>query len=40
MQVVDLTGTGLRTLIRDYIDHDMPVMIWASMGMNGIRPGK
>jgi uncharacterized protein YvpB len=32
-KAVDVTGTKLETLVSSYIDHDNPVLIWATMNM-------
>lgn len=32
-QAVDVTGTDLETLINDYIDHNIPVILWATINM-------
>ena len=36
---VDLTGVAMETLLRDYIDHDMPVIFWASIDLKETYAG-
>lgn len=36
---LDLTGVPMETLLRDYIDHDMPVIFWASIDLKETYAG-
>lgn len=36
---VELTGVPMETLLRDYIDHDMPVIFWASIDLKETYAG-
>ena len=37
VSVRDLTGASLESLCRDYIDRDIPVIVWGTIGMQPIR---
>ncbi|WP_164918921.1 C39 family peptidase [Caproiciproducens sp. NJN-50] len=39
-KAVDVTGTDLESLIHNYIEHDTPVIIWATSNMKQPRAGK
>lgn len=38
-KAVDLTGVSMETLLRDYIDHDIPVIFWASIDLKETYAG-
>lgn len=38
-EVVDLSGVSMETLLRDYIDRDMPVIFWASIDLKETYSG-
>lgn len=38
-KAVDATGAEFSALVRDYIDHDRPVLIWATREMKEPKPG-
>lgn len=38
-RVLDLTGVSVEALLRDYIDHDMPVIFWASIDLKETYAG-
>lgn len=39
-RVTDTTGTSLSSLCKTYIDKDIPVIVWASIGMSQIKDGR
>ncbi len=39
-RVKDTTGTSLSSLCKTYIDKDIPVIVWASIGMVQIKDGR
>ena len=39
-QVSSLFGIPLETLCETYVDQNIPVILWASMEMKGVHPGK
>lgn len=40
LEVKNITGTSFDTLCRTYIDKDIPVIVWATSGMEAVRPTK
>lgn len=38
-KAVDLTGVSVETLLRDYIDYDIPVIFWASLDLKETYAG-
>lgn len=40
LEVKNITGTSFDTLCRTYIDKEIPVIVWATSGMEAVRPTK